>query len=213
MPPNDSQPTDSPTEIQNRGLKTAPDTGVVGYNSTDGLPFSSLSLVSIILKSEKFENGALQIFPMQVLQSGQNIYQSMSIEESLFSPIVSGNIILKDIGSLSDKLNLEGFEEIHIKFSTFTGGDDEEIELDTFTGIVTDFSLLTDDAVNANRMNSVEANRIIRLNFMNKDLFMANYTLPVNVPKNDKGITDFVGWISKKSSLLGMTSLDVDDSL
>jgi hypothetical protein len=100
----------------------------------------------------------------------------MKITESLFSPIVQGSVILLDVGNFSDNANLEGFETISISFRR--NNSEQPI---TFTGIVTQYSVINDDAEHSSDMNPNEKTRAIRLDFMNKDIFFANRNIQISL--------------------------------
>lgn len=156
-----------------------------------GLPFAGKFLVSIILSSSKF--GSVSLFPQDsvTFKGGQTIIKNMKITESLFSPIVQGSVILLDVGNFSDNANLEGFETISISFRR--NNLEQPI---TFIGIVTQYSVINDDAEHSSDMNPNEKTRAIRLDFMNKDIFFANRNIAWEIPDNDDDRTDFLGWIA-----------------
>lgn len=156
-----------------------------------GLPFAGSFLVNISIFSPKF--GTIPFFPQNpnTFKGGQTVIKNMKITESLFSPIVHGSIVMLDIGNVSDNLNLEGFEEIKISFRRNIPGD-----IILFTGIVTQYTVLTDDAEHTTDMNANEKTRVIQLDFMNKDIFMANSHCWLAIPKNDLNQTNFLAWIA-----------------
>ena len=164
-------------------------TSFPAIDNSDGGPFSSDALKKIEIISDKF--GTINVYPSSTAHSGQTPFYSLSLTESLFSPIVSGNLIVKDIGNFVDNLNLEGFETIKIVFEKIKDSPDN-----LFTGIITDVTLMSNDAVLAARMDSLERYRFFNLSFINKDVFIANYKKPQNAPSNIFGAKDFVGWIS-----------------
>ena len=162
----------------------------------DNSLYTSENLQSIVITSDKF--GSLSVFPQQnQMIGGASMFQSISIKESIFSPVVSGKLIVYDIGSFIENYNIEGFEDITISFKKIKDGNAV-----TFSGIITDVTLLTNDSVLNNRMNADEYVRIFSLTFMNKDLFIANYVTPQDPDpegKNPYTPKDWVGWISRKT--------------
>lgn len=163
-------------------------------DSEDNRPFSSENLKKIVIKSDRF--GELIIFPPPTIPNnhgGVSIFESISIKESIFSPIVSGTLIVFDVGNFTDNYNIEGFEDIIISFKKTKNS-----KTITFSGIITDITLLTNDSAVSAKMNAEEYIRLFSITFMNKDLFLANYTTPQDPPKNTTLLSkDFVGWISK----------------
>lgn len=168
------------------------------YNLQDNLdnnPSTSDGLQKIILKSAKFKE--IQIYPatVEMNTSGFTPFHSISIKESVFSPIVSGSLVVFDIKNFVENLNIEGFESIELEFKKTT-----KSKITKFKGIITDVTLLTDDSVLANKMNMEEYIRLFSLTFMNKDLMYAQYKIPQNSPHTEISINkDFVGWIAKQS--------------
>lgn len=164
-------------------------------DTPDNTLYTSDNLQTIVLMSDKF--GTVSIFPQDnQMIGGLPIFQSISIKESMFSPVVSGKLTVYDIGSFIDNHNIEGFEDIEITFKKIKDGN-----VVVFSGIVTDVTLLTNDSVLTNKMNSDEYVRIFSITFMNKDLFVANYVTPQDPDpegKNPYIPKDFVGWISRK---------------
>ena len=149
-----------------------------------GLPFFGNFLISVYI-------GGNQIFPQtaDTFRGGQSVVKGIKITESMFSPIVQGNIILLDINNISSYI--KPFMEIDIQFNPNIGGDPV-----TFTGIITQLDIMTDDAVNSTDMNNEQKTRIFKLDFMNKDIFKANLKTPWEIPDNDNEQNDFVGWIA-----------------
>lgn len=152
-----------------------------------GLPFSGNFLISVYI-------GGFQIFPQtqNTFKGGQTVVKGIKITESMFSPIVQGNIMLLDINNISSQI--KPFMEIIIQFNPNIGGNTSTPV--TFTGIITQSDIMTDDAVNSTDMNNEQKTRIFQLDFMNKDIFMANLKTPWKIPVNDNGQNDFVGWIA-----------------
>ena len=156
-----------------------------------GLPFFGKFLKSVDIDD-------IQIFPQTevTFKGGQTVLKSIKITESMFSPIVQGNIILMDIdtdeGILSTRI--KPFMEIVIKFNPNISSETNKSV--KFTGIITQSDIMTDDAVNSTDMNNEQKTRIFKLDFMNKDIFKANLTTPWKIPDNDNGQNDFVGWIA-----------------
>lgn len=149
-----------------------------------GLPFSGNFLKSVSI-------GGFQIFPQtaDTFRGGQTVLKGIKITESMFSPIVQGNIMLLDIDNISSQI--KPFMEIVIQFNANISGNTV-----TFTGIITQSDIITDDAVNSTDMNNKQKTRIFKLDFMNKDIFKANLKTPWEIPDNDNGQNDFVGWIA-----------------
>ncbi len=160
-----------------------------------GLPFSGNFLISVYIHD-------IQIFPQtdETFRGGQTVVKGIKITESMFSPVVQGNITLLDIntkkGTISSRI--KPFMEIAIIFNPNIGGEISTPVL--FTGIITQSDIMTDDAVNSTDMNSEQKTRIFQLDFMNKDIFMANLKTPWKIPDNDNGQNDFVGWIADNGS-------------
>jgi hypothetical protein len=160
-----------------------------------GLPFSGNFLISVNI-------GDIQIFPQteDTFKGGQTILKGIKITESMFSPIVQGNIMLLDIdtkdGILSSRI--KPFMKIVIQFNPNIGSETNTPV--TFTGIITQSDIMTDDAVNSTDMNNEQKTRIFQLDFMNKDIFIANLKTPWKIPDNDNGQNDFVGWIADDGS-------------
>ena len=152
-----------------------------------GLPFSGNFLISVYI-------GGFQIFPQtqNTFKGGQTVVKGIKITESMFSPIVQGNIMLLDINNISSQI--KPFMEIVIRFNPNIGGNTSTPV--TFTGIITQLDIMTDDAVNSTDMNNEQKTRIFKLDFMNKDIFKANLKTPWEIPDNDNGQNDFVGWIA-----------------
>ena len=125
-------------------------------NNTTGIPFFGKNLISIIL-NEKL-TGSLQLFPDSNHRSQVTI-KRVSLTESIFSSVVAGSIVILDFGNFSDNYNVEGFETISIKFQIETSND---IITKNFRGKITQSSVITDDAVNSDKMNSVENYRAIQ---------------------------------------------------
>lgn len=146
--------------------------------------------------------GDIQIFPQteDTFKGGQNVLKNMKITESMFSPIVQGNIILLDMDTENGILSsqIKPFMEIVIRFNPNISGQVSTPV--TFTGIITQSDIMTDDAVNSTDMNNEQKTRIFQLDFMNKDIFMANLKTPWKIPDNDNGQNDFVGWIADDGS-------------
>ena len=156
-----------------------------------GLPFFGNFLISVYIDD-------IQIFPQttDTFKVGQTIVKLIKITESMFSPIVQGNIMLLDINNISSQI--KPFMEIVIQFNPNIGGETSTPV--TFTGIITQSDIMTDDAVNSTNMNNEQKTRIFQLDFMNKDIFMANLKTPWKIPDNDNGQNDFVGWIADDGS-------------
>ena len=152
-----------------------------------GLPFFGKFLKSVDIDD-------IQIFPQTevTFKGGQTVLKGIKITESMFSPIVQGNIMLLDINNISSQI--KPFMEIVIRFNPNIGGNTSTPV--TFTGIITQSDIMTDDAVNSTDMNNEQKTRIFQLDFMNKDIFMANLKTPWKIPDNDNGQNDFVGWIA-----------------
>lgn len=170
-------------------------------NNESGLPFSGDNLISVsLLSGEALE---LEIYPYTVFKS-QGMIKSLIITESIFSPIITGSIMLLDVGNFSDNYNMEGFENINIKFriEIFKDGNPISI-LKDFKGTITQSSVVTDDAINSGKMNSRENYRIIKIDFINQDMFdnsVVEDTNYNNIPDNIYKLNDFVGWISDDGS-------------
>ena len=166
-------------------------------NNTTGIPFFGKNLISIIL-NEKL-TGSLQLFPDSNHRSQVTI-KRVSLTESIFSSVVAGSIVILDFGNFSDNYNVEGFETISIKFRIETSND---IITKNFRGKITQSSVITDDAVNSDKMNSVENYRAIQIDFINSDVFDnmvitdSNY---YDIPTNTWDSKDFIGWISNSDS-------------
>ena len=152
-----------------------------------GLPFFGNFLISVYIDD-------IQIFPQttDTFKGGQTIVKRIKITESMFSPIVQGNIMLLDINNISSQI--KPFMEIVIRFNPNIGGNTSTPV--TFTGIITQLDIMTDDAVNSTDMNNKQKTRIFQLDFMNKDIFKANLKTPWEIPDNDNEQNDFVGWIA-----------------
>lgn len=152
-----------------------------------GLPFFGNFLISVNI-------GDIQIFPQteDTFKGGQTVVKGIKITESMFSPIVQGNIMLLDINNISSQI--KPFMEIVIRFNPNISGEISTPVI--FTGIITQSDVMTDDAVNSTDMNNEQKIRIFQLDFMNKDIFMANLKTPWKIPDNDNGQNDFVGWIA-----------------
>lgn len=162
-------------------------------DTPDNTLYTTDNLKKIMIISDKF--GEISIYPQEKPHTGgSSIFCSISIKESLFSPIVSGKLLVYDVGSFIDNYNIQGFEDILLSFQKIKDG-----EIFKFKGIITDITLITNDSVVAHKMNADEYVRLFSLSFMNKDLFLANTKTPQEPdPKKFDISKDWVGWISRK---------------
>jgi len=160
-------------------------------------PLRSVESLKITLKSERFKE--FQIFPNETLTTyGTTVLNSLSITESIFTPLVTGNLIVNDTGNFVENLHIQGFEDIIIEYKK--SGDTVK-----FNGIIIDVNLLTNDGVLSTQMNKLQRNRSYSLSFMNKDLFLANFKNILEIPEPVQNkeppfkftSKDFIGWISK----------------
>ena len=153
-----------------------------------GLPFFGNFLISVYI-------GDIQIFPQtaDTFKGGQTVVKSVKITESLFSPIVAGSILILDINNISSNIILP--IPIRIVFNPNIDNSESNTPV-TFDGIVTQSYVVTDDAVNSTNMNPEQKYRVLQLDFMNQDIFLANQKIPWQIPKNDNDQNDFVGWIA-----------------
>ena len=157
-------------------------------DTPDNTLFTTDNIVDITIISEIF--GSISIYPQEKPHiGGSSIFSSISVKESLFSPVVSGKLLVNDIGNFIDNYNIQGFEDIIFSFRKKKDG-----KIYTFAGIITDVTLITNDSTLALKMNPSEYVRLFSLTFMNKDLFVANNITPQTVKK------DWIGWISRKNS-------------
>jgi len=174
------------------------------HDTSDNYPLTSENLIKITLTSPKF--GSFVVFPANFknlpIASVYQLFHSLSIKESLFSPIVSGKLFLLDVHDFTDNLNLNSFDEITLVFKK-----NVKAAPITYKAIITGIVPVTDDAVITDKMNASEYIRIIALEFMNKDLFKAQYqtqqSLPDKYDNNNNKLyvdKDFIGYISSKST-------------
>jgi hypothetical protein len=170
-----------------------------GNDEIDVHPLDSLKSLSIKLISDRF--GEFSIFP-RTMEYGIDILNNLTITESILTPLVTGTLIVHDVGNFIENLNIQGFEDLELKYKK--AGNEV-----VFRGIIVDVNLLTNDAVLSEKMNSVQKLRAYSMSFMNKDLFLANFKNIQEIPEpknpnqsaqNDEPKftnKDFIGWISK----------------
>jgi len=169
------------------------------HDSPDNYPLTSENLLKITLYSEKFPE--FVIFPADfknlLVSNERQFFHSLSIKESLFSPIVSGKLLLFDVFDFTDNLNLNSFDYIGFEFKKSKNG-----KTVNFVAMITGIVPITDDAVITSIMNAYEYIRIVSLEFMNIDLFIAQYkpqqTLPDKYDNNGNKLfvdKDFIGWL------------------
>ena len=117
----------------------------------------------------------------------RHFLKNLSIFESIFNPVVSGNLILMDLyGSM---LNYDFInKDLVIQFKL-----NDASPVKKFEGIITDFQVLVDDAIiNQIPMNDLMKHRSISITFMNKKLYKANYE-PVSFVSNIENIPSTPG--------------------
>lgn len=153
-----------------------------------GLPFFGKFLISVNI------NG-IQIFPQNsdTFKGGQTVIKSMKITESLFSPIVAGSITILDINYISASISVVEPSTITVVFIPNIPNNDSI----TFRGMITQSVIINDDAAKTTDMNFDQQYRILQLDFMNQDMFLANQKIPWKIPNNENDQSDFVGWIAK----------------
>lgn len=105
---------------------------------------------------------------------------SLSIDENIFNPLMSGTIILKDIGDWSNEMQLNAFDEIHIKFNAQT----RAIELSGQSkSIIKSYDLVfeivniktTVDNANKAYQNSLEKARMLTIEFVSKNIITKEF--------------------------------------
>ena len=84
-------------------------------DTPDNTLFTTDNIVDITIISEIF--GSISIYPQEKPHiGGSSIFSSISVKESLFSPVVSGKLLVNDIGNFIDNYNIQGFEDIIFSF-------------------------------------------------------------------------------------------------
>lgn len=130
-----------------------------------------------------------QLFSEQNIGAGNNILIELKINQSIFTPYVSGYIELYDKGDWSGELNLNGFETIVVKFLV---DNDLEYRFRIYE------AKPINDFIKSPRVNQIEKAVVYRLEFMSEDVF--NIAFTENILKADK---DFIGFISVRENYTG----------
>jgi len=76
-------------------------------------PFAVNSLKSVKVQKSDGSDG-FDIFPWEVNSLTPLI--SLAIDENIFNPLMSGTLIVKDIGDWSNEINLMAFDQLSISF-------------------------------------------------------------------------------------------------
>ena len=76
-------------------------------------PFAIDSLKSI--RIQKKDGMGISIFPWNV--NSTNPLISFSINENIFTPLMTGTIVVKDVGDWSNEMKLNEFDEVHISLN------------------------------------------------------------------------------------------------
>lgn len=136
-------------------------------------PFAVDSLKSV--KVQKSDGSSeFSIFPWEVNSLSPLI--SLSIDENIFNPLMSGTLIVKDIGDWSNELNLKTFDQLFISFVSKRRGT----ELDgNISGSVLGTNNLVFEITNikntvnlANQafQNGLENTKVITIEFVSKSI-------------------------------------------
>lgn len=136
-------------------------------------PFAVDSLKSV--KVQKSDGSSeFSVFPWEVNSLSPLI--SLSIDENIFNPLMSGTLIVKDIGDWSNELNLKTFDQLFISFVSKRRGT----ELDgNISGSVLGTNNLVFEITNikntvnlANQafQNGLENTKVITIEFVSKSI-------------------------------------------
>jgi hypothetical protein len=170
-------------------------------------PFAVDSLKSIkIQKSDG--SGEFNVFPWEVNSLSPLI--SLSIDENLFNPLMSGTLIVKDVGDWSNELNLKTFDQLFISFVSKRRG----IELDgNISGSVLSTNNLIFEITNikntvnlANQafQNGLENTKVITIEFVSKSIISKELLSSL------LGDENFIGPIASNSNV--NVTLDGEES-
>ena len=122
-------------------------------------PFSVDSLQSLII--QKKDGKSMQVIPWG--SATPNPLISFSINENMFSPLMSGVIIIKNIGDWSNELKLNGFDEIAVKL----GNQNLLFEVTNVKNTV--------DLANSEYQNAAENVKVLTIEFMSKSLLTKQF--------------------------------------
>lgn len=136
-------------------------------------PFAIDSLKSVkVQKSDG--SGGFDIFPWEVNSLSPLI--SLAIDENIFNPLMSGTLIVKDIGDWSNEINLKTFDQLSVSFVS----KKRDAELDgSISGSVLGTNNLIFEITNikntvnlANQafQNALENTRVITIEFVSKSI-------------------------------------------
>jgi len=170
-------------------------------------PFAVDSLKSIkIQKSDG--SGEFNVFPWEVNSLSPLI--SLSIDENIFNPLMSGTLIVKDVGDWSNELNLKTFDQLFISFVSKRRG----IELDgNISGSVLSTNNLIFEITNikntvnlANQafQNGLENTKVITIEFVSKSIISKELLSSL------LGDENFIGPIASNSNV--NVTLDGEES-
>jgi len=170
-----------------------------------GLPFVGrfLQKVSIIHNSVE-----IRIFPgtQYTSMGGQTPLRDITISNSMLSPIIGGSVTILDaiynnVGHLISQLIAER-DIITIEFYPYLNSENEAV-LVSFKGIITEKTIITDDAQNTTAMSGEQKYRVIVLTIMNADIAAADESPVWTSPKavtDVTGMLDLVAWIADDGS-------------
>jgi len=140
-------------------------------------PFAIDSLKSI--RIQKKDGTGISIFPWNV--NSTNPLISFSINENIFAPLMTGTIVVKDVGDWSNEMKLNAFDEVHISLN-FQKRDNELSGSDESSNIKKQnliFEIVnvknTVDIANTAYQNSLETSKILTIEFVAKSILSSEF--------------------------------------
>jgi hypothetical protein len=140
-------------------------------------PFAIDALKSV--RVQKKNGSGIDILPWGATNLSPLI--SLSIDENIFTPLMQGTIVLKDIGDWSSEMQLNAFDEVLISFNTkkssdeLAGGESSaNLKLKSFTFQIVNVKN-TVDLANSTFQNSLETTKAVTIQFVSKSILTSEF--------------------------------------
>jgi hypothetical protein len=131
------------------------------------------------LRIQKKDGKGIDIFPWKVLSLSPLI--SLTIDENIFNPLMSGTLMVKDVGDWSNEMQLNSFDEIVIKLNSKKAPD--ELDGDASSSTINSKTFVFEiinvknsvDSANQAYQNSIETTRAITIEFVSKSIITKEF--------------------------------------
>ena len=139
-------------------------------------PFAIDALKSI--RIQKKSGSGIDILPWTAANLSPLI--SLSIDENIFTPLMQGTLVVKDIGDWSSEMQLNAFDEVLISINTkktadeLSGDDSSSIKLNSFTFEIVNVKN-TVDLANSAYQNSLETTKAVTIQFVSKSILTSEF--------------------------------------